>query len=181
MTSISEVFPWHYQILFMVLEPSVIFTSLFLVPTSPSNHFHSLAPSDSAGPFWSPSPVHKPCDAESAWNTPQLRGLWYAYIAALAFSGIIEPMLLYVARYKLRDVCDAEEVLKTVLFAFIAFDIFHAGATLAIAGVAAVLPGPHRHIYAMVNVWVPTAWMLLRMLWVVGVGRKFAITGIKRE
>lgn len=90
-------------------------------------------------------------------------------------------MLLYVARYKLRDICDAEEVIKTVLFAFLAFDIFHAGATLAVAGVAAVLPGPHGHTYAMVNVWVPTAWMLLRMLWVVGVGRKFAITGIKRE
>ncbi|RKK63874.1 hypothetical protein BFJ69_g16838 [Fusarium oxysporum] len=176
MTPISEVFPWHYQILFMVLEVHILPGSqLTEHPNDSSTAKYS------AGPFWSPSPLHKPCDAESAWNTPQLRGLWYAYIAALAFSGVIEPMVLYVARYKLRDIRDAEEVIKTVLFAFLAFDIFHAGATLAVTGVAAVLPGPHRHIYAMVNVWVPTAWMLLRMLWVVGVGRKFAITGIKRE
>ena len=62
-----------------------------------------------------------------------------------------------------------------------AFDLFHAGATLAVTGVAAVLPGPQSHVYAMVNVWVPMAWMLLRMLWMAGVGRKSAMTGIKRE
>ncbi|KAF5681257.1 hypothetical protein FHETE_46 [Fusarium heterosporum] len=94
MTAISAIFTWPYQFLFMVLEPSVIFASILLIPTSPSNHFQSLAPTNSAGPFWSPSSLHKSCDAESAWNTPQLRGLWYGYIAALAFSGLVEPMLL---------------------------------------------------------------------------------------
>ncbi|CCT71808.1 uncharacterized protein FFB20_14114 [Fusarium fujikuroi] len=181
MMQISEVFPWYYQLLFMILEPSVIFIALFFIPISPSNHFHSLAPSDSTGPFWSPSAIHKLCDAHSAWNTPQLRGLWYSYISALAFSGIIEPMVLYVARYKLRDIRDAEEVIKTVLVAFIAFDIFHASATLAVTGTAAALPGSQSHIYAMVNVWVPMAWMLLRILWIVGAGRKSAMTGMKRE
>ncbi|SPJ78799.1 uncharacterized protein FTOL_07190 [Fusarium torulosum] len=181
MSRIAEIFPWPYQFLFMILEPSVIFASLVLIPTSPSNHFHSLAPNDSAGRLWSPSPLYKPCDAESAWNTPQLRGLWYAYIAALSFSGAIEPMILYTARYKLRDSRDAEDVIKTVLFAFIAFDFFHAGATLAVTGAAAVLPGPQGNIYSMVNVWVPTAWMVLRMLWLVGVGRKSSTNAIKRE
>ncbi|CZR41760.1 uncharacterized protein FPRO_11350 [Fusarium proliferatum ET1] len=181
MMQISDVFPWYYQLLFMVLEPSVIFIALFFIPVSPSNHFHSLAPSDSTGPFWSPSAIHKLCDADSAWNTPQLRALWYSYISALAFSGVIEPMVLYVARYKLRDIRDAEEVIKTVLIAFIAFDLFHAGATLAVTGVAAVLPGSQSHIYAMVNVWAPMAWMLLRISWMAGVGRKSAMTGIKRE
>ncbi|KAH7239407.1 hypothetical protein BKA59DRAFT_548184 [Fusarium tricinctum] len=181
MARIAEIFPWPYQFLFMILEPSVIFASLTLIPTSPSNHFHSLAPTDSAGPFWSPSPLQKSCDAESAWNTPQLRGLWYVFMAALSFSGVIEPMLLYLARYKLRDTRDAEDVITTVLFAFIAFDVFHAGATLAVTGAAAVLPGPQGHIYAMVNVWVPMAWLVLRMLWLVGVGRKSATNAVKRE
>jgi uncharacterized RDD family membrane protein YckC len=90
-------------------------------------------------------------------------------------------MLLYTARYKLRDTRDAEDVIKTVLFAFIAFDVFHAGATLAVTGAAAVFPGPQGHIYSMVNVWVPTAWLVLRMLWLVGVGRKSATNAIKKE
>lgn len=90
-------------------------------------------------------------------------------------------MLLYLARYKLRDTRDAEDVIKTVLFAFIAFDVFHAAATLAVTGVAAVLPGPQGHIYAMVNVWVPMAWLVLRMLWLGGVGRKSATNAVKRE
>jgi hypothetical protein len=181
MMHISEIFPWYYQFLFMIFEPSVIFASLSMIPASPSNHFHSLAPTDSSGPFWSPSLVHEPCSAESAWNTPQLRSLWYVFMAALAFSGVIEPMLLYVARYKLRDVHDAEAVIKAVLVAFSAFDVFHAGATLAVTGLGAVLPGSQMHIYAMVNVWVPAAWMLLRTLWIVGVARESPINRAKRE
>ncbi|KAG8353995.1 hypothetical protein FVEN_g8250 [Fusarium venenatum] len=178
---ISEVFPWYYQYLFMVFEPSVIIVSLSLIPASPSNHFHSLAPNDSNGPFWSNSALHKSCDAETAWNTPQLRGLWYSYIGALAFSAVIEPLLLYVARYKLRDVSDAEEVIKAVLFAFFAFDVFHAGATLAVTGIGAALPGSQMHLYAMVNVWVPTAWMILRTLWITGVARKSLVNRMKSE
>ncbi|OBS23077.1 hypothetical protein FPOA_03640 [Fusarium poae] len=177
--SVSEIFPWHYQFLFMIFEPSVIFVSLSLIPASPSNHFHSLAPTDSAGTFWSPSPSQMTCDAESAWNTPQLRGLWYTYMGALAFSGVIEPILLYVARYRLRDVFDAEQVIRAVLIAFFAFDVFHAVATLAVTGVEAALPGSHMHIYAMVNVWVPTAWMLLRTSWIMGVARKSTVNKMK--
>lgn len=93
-------------------------------------------------------------------------------MSALAFSGVIEPLLLYVARYKLHDVRDAEQVIKAVLFAFMAFDVFHAGATLAVTGVAAALPGPRMNVYVMVNVWIPTAWLLLRTLWMVGIARK---------
>ncbi|KAJ4136583.1 hypothetical protein NW768_004200 [Fusarium equiseti] len=181
MTQVSEIFPWHYQFLFMVLEPTAIFTALLLIPVSPPNHFHSLAPDNSAGPFWSPSAFQTRCDAESAWNTPQLRGLWYAYMAVLAFSGVIEPMLLYVARYKLRDTSDVEQVIKAVLASFLVFDIFHAGATLAVTGIAAALPGSSMHVYAMVNVWVPVTWLLLRVSWMLGFGRKSAINRTKTE
>ncbi|KAM0294438.1 hypothetical protein HYE67_000102 [Fusarium culmorum] len=175
MTHVSEILPWHYQFAFMIFEPSVIFATIPLIPASPIDHFHSLAPADSAGPFWSPSLLHGSCDAASAWNTPQLRGLWYAFMSALAFSGVIEPLLLYVARYKLRDIHDAEQVIKAVLFAFMAFDVFHAGATLAVTGVAAALPGPRMNVYVMINVWIPTAWLLLRTLWMVGIARKSSI------
>jgi len=102
-------------------------------------------------------------------------------MAALAFSGVIEPMLLYVARYKLCDTSDAEQVIKAVLTSFLVFDIFHAGATLAVTGVAAALPGSSMHVYAMVNVWVPIAWLLLRVSWISGLGRKSAMNRIKTE
>ncbi|RGP81811.1 hypothetical protein FLONG3_6 [Fusarium longipes] len=181
MTRISDIFPWHYRFLFMVFEPTVIIVCLLLIPLSPSNHFHSLAPADSAGPFWSSSSFHSLCDAESSWNTPQLRGLWYTYMAALAFSGVIEPILLYVARYKLRDVHDAEEVIKAVLVAFLVFDVLHACATLAVTGLAAALPGSHMHVYAMVNVWIPMLWMTLRLSWMMGFARKSSIDEVKRD
>ena len=102
-------------------------------------------------------------------------------MAALAFSGVIEPMLLYVARYRLRDTSDAEQVVKAVLTSFLVFDIFHAGATLAVTGKAAALPGSSMHIYAMVNVWVPIAWLLLRVSWMLGFGRKSAVNRAKTE
>lgn len=102
-------------------------------------------------------------------------------MAALAFSGVIEPMLLYVARYRLRDTSDAEQVIKAVLSSFSVFDVFHAGATLAVTGVAAALPGSSMHIYAMVNVWVPIAWLLLRLSWILGLGRNSAVIRAKTE
>ena len=102
-------------------------------------------------------------------------------MAALAFSGVIEPILLYVARYKLRDASDAEQVITAVLSSFLVFDIFHAGATLAVTGVAAALPGADMHIYAMVNVWVPMLWLLLRVSWMLGLGRESILIRTKTE
>lgn len=152
----------------------MIFFSLFAIPSSPTNHFYSLAPSDSIGPLFTHSTLHLPCTAESAWHTPQLRSLWYVFMSALAFSAVIEPLVLHAARYNLRDVRDAEEVIKAVLLAFAAFDIFHAGATISVTGARAVIPGPWADVYAMVNVWVPVAWFCLRVLWFAGIGRRMA-------
>lgn len=65
-------------------------------------------------------------------------------------------------------------MVTAVLLAFIAFDILHATSVLGVVGVRAVLPGSDMDPYASVNVWVPMAWMGLRTLWLLGVGRDMA-------
>jgi hypothetical protein len=138
----------------------------------PASHFLSLAPSTSNGPFYSFNSSHAICGVESAWNTPQLRALWYVFIAAFIFSAIIEPLLLYAARYKLRDPRDAQEVVKAVLISFLAFDGLHMIATVAVVGFESVLPwGAKSEFYALINFWVPVAWGILRALWLSGIGR----------
>lgn len=111
------------------------------------------------------------CDPVAAWNTPQLRVLLYQTMAALGFSGVIGPMLIYTARYKLQNTRDAQVVVTAVLLAFMAFDVLHATSVLGVVGVKAVLPGSDMDPHASVNVWVPLAWMGVRTLWLLGVGR----------
>lgn len=95
-------------------------------------------------------------------------------MAALGFSGVIEPMLIYTARYKLQNTRDAQVVVTAVLLALMAFDVLHATSVLGVVGVKAVLPGSDMDPYASVNVWVPMAWIGVRTLWLLGVGRDMA-------
>ncbi|KAH8171100.1 hypothetical protein LIA77_09881 [Sarocladium implicatum] len=168
---ISKVFPWHYQLLFMVVEPGAIIFAMAALLADPTNHYRSLSPANPSGPFYTFSSSQPICGPLSAWNTPQLRALWYVLVAAFLFSGIVEPLVLYTARYKLRDARDAEEVVRAVLLAFLAFDVLHVGATLAVAGGEAAMLGPKGDFYVMINTYVPVGWMVLRSLWLLGVGR----------
>lgn len=139
----------------------------------PANHYLSLAPAHSSGPFYTFSSRHAICGVDSAWNTPQLRALWYVFVASFIFSGIVEPLLLYTARYKLRDARDVEEVVKAVLISFLVFDGLHIVATTAVGGFESVVPGgPKSEFYAMINFYVPIAWAALRMAWLAGFGRE---------
>lgn len=141
--------------------------------TDPASHYHSLAPASSSGPFYTFSSQHALCAVDSAWNTPQLRGLWYTLVSAFSFTVLVEPVVLYTARYRLRDAHDAEEVIKAVLLSFTVFDVFHAGATLAVTGIEAATPGHAKgFIYTMINVWAPVLWMVFRASWLLGIGRE---------
>ncbi|KAK0385362.1 hypothetical protein NLU13_7838 [Sarocladium strictum] len=151
---ISKVFPWYYQFLFMILEPGIILVAMPMILLDPANHFLSLAPTTSSGPFYKSNPAHSICSIESAWNTPQLRALWYVFTASFIFSGIVEPLLLYTARYKLRDARDAEEVVKAVLISMLTFDVLHITATTAVGGFESAIPwGVESELYAMINFW----------------------------
>jgi hypothetical protein len=88
-------------------------------------------------------------------------------MGALAFSAVVEPAVLYVAAYKLRDPQDGLAVVKTVLACFAVFDVFHALAAVAGSGFNAVLPVVGRGFdgFVAINFWVPLGWFLVRGLW----------------
>ena len=157
------------------------------IVADPANHFKSLAPANTTtGPLFEASSDVTPCTQAQAWHTPQLRSLLYLYMAALLFSAVVEPMLLYLARYKLRSVGDAERVMAGVLISFSFFDVAHALAAYLVAGPEAVLPAAdldlsNLELYACINVWVPTTWLLIRVLWFMGVGRASAVGHEKME
>ena len=75
-----------------------------------------------------------PCGYASAWQTPQLRAMLYQFMSALAFSAVIEPAILFVAVYRMKQTQDACSIIRTVLLSFLAFDFFHSSATLAVVG-----------------------------------------------
>lgn len=89
------------------------------------------------------------------------------YIASMAFSGIIEPALVYKALYKLESVRDAQIVLQVVECAMGVFDVMHAVAIWAVAGQEVVSDW-----YAGVHFWIPVGFFMVRTLWFLGVGRK---------
>lgn len=145
---------------------------------NPANHFFSLAPEASSGLLFNPEPTHLQCLQAAAWNTPQLRVLLYQLMAALAFSGVIEPALLYTARYKMENQRDAEKVIAAVLLSFGAFDILHLTSVIVVVGTELSIPTAmgtdwsNVDLYAGINIWVPVAWLVLRTLWLLGVGRE---------
>lgn len=171
----------------LVPQPAVIWVALAMIVINPANHFHSLAPPDSHGWAFESTPslgglATVTCSQPAAWNTPQLRALLYLYMGTLAFSAIIEPVVLYVAATQMESARDAERVVAAVLVAFAAFDLLHAGATVVVTGWERVLPGLESahggsgsgnglDLYACINVWVPLAWLVIRSAWFAGVGR----------
>lgn len=98
--------------------------------------------------------------------TPQINALQYYFISALAFSAVIEPVLLYVATHKLQDSHDSLMVVKAVLGCFAVFDVFHSVAAVAGGGIEAILPGSVGFMWEVgVNFWVPLAWFGVRGWW----------------
>lgn len=98
--------------------------------------------------------------------TPQVKALQYYFMGALAFSAVIEPLLLYVAVNKLRDPRDGRTVVKAVLASFAAFDIFHAAAAVAGSGIDALVPKTAAFdLYSAINFYVPMLWLVMRLTW----------------
>ncbi|KAF5008761.1 hypothetical protein FDECE_4999 [Fusarium decemcellulare] len=169
---ISRIFPPFYAFMFLTLEPAIIATSMIALVLSPTNFFISLAPDTSSGALFHKDPSTATCGASESWNTPQLRALHYQYMSAFAFSAVIEPLMLFIARYRISNSSDAEQVIRGVLLSFLAFDAFHAFATAVVVGLDAVLPwSTSVNWYSCINVWVPVAWMIVRTCWLVGAGR----------
>ncbi|PVH96962.1 hypothetical protein DM02DRAFT_616851 [Periconia macrospinosa] len=175
--TIAQIFPMPYSFLFLVMEPAVIGISLISIVVSPTNHYMSLAPPSSSGLLFSHIVERDVCGFLEAWHTPNIRVLLYQFMAALGFSAIIEPLLLYTARYKMENQKDAERAIAAVLAAFFAFDILHSLATIAVVGSKAVMPSLGMDwsgvdLYAAINFWVPVAWMMARASWFAGLGRR---------
>lgn len=109
------------------------------------------------------------------------------YMAAMAFSAIVEPLVLYVARYKLTGARDAQTVISVTLISFMAFDLFHSAASVSVSGFPAAIPSVNldlrspqldcskMDLYASINFWVPLVWLAARSLWLSGVGREVAV------
>ena len=107
--------------------------------------------------------------------TPQVKALQYYFMGALAFSAVVEPLLLYVAVYKLRDPRDSRTVVTALLASFAAFDIFHAAAAIAGSGMEALMPMTAEFdLYSAINFYVPMLWLVARIAW-------FKRTGGKRK
>lgn len=110
-------------------------------------------------------------------------------MGALFFSAVIEPLVLYVAAYRLESAKDVERVVGAVLVAFMAFDFVHSAATLSVVGWEAVLPEVITGVkgglvvLSCVNVWVPMLWAVLRGCWLAGLGREKAVqdVGMKQK
>lgn len=73
---------------------------------------------------------------------------------------------------------DAEKVIAAVLLSFGAFDILHLTSVIVVVGTEVSVPTAmgtdwsNVDLYAGINIWVPVAWLILRTLWLVGVGRE---------
>lgn len=105
--------------------------------------------------------------------TPQVKALQYYFMGALAFSAVVEPLLLYVAVHKLRDPRDSRTVVQAVLASFAAFDIFHAAAAIAGSGIRALVPMTEKwDAYSGINFYVPMVWLVARIAWFQSTGGK---------
>ena len=148
--------------------------AMLAIIADPENHYHSLAPPSSSGALFdaglSTSEERNPGDFASYWASPQSRALLYVYMSAGIFSVVIEALMLYAARFRLRDPYGAQVITQCVLVSFFVFDLLHAGGVLGVAGWERVW-GAQTDFYAAINVWVPVSWMVIRGLWLFGIGR----------
>jgi uncharacterized membrane protein YgcG len=134
--------------------------SLFVDPIA---HYTSLAPDPSLAKALTGQAL------DSIMNermTPQVKALQYYFMGALAFSAVIEPLLLYIAINKLKDPRDSRTVVQAVLASFAAFDIFHAAAAVAGSGIGALMPTTAGFdLYSGINFYVPMLWLVVRLTW----------------
>lgn len=149
---------------------------MLAIIADPANHYHSLAPPTSNGILFDPQSLSldqqaTPCNFSSYWASPESRALLYIYMSAMIFSAVIEPLLLFVARFRLRDPYGTQVVMQAVLASYFLFDCLHAGSTLAVVGWDKAW-GPQVDFYAAINVWAPVGWMAVRSLWFLGFGRE---------
>ena len=144
--------------------------SLVLDPVA---HYLSLAPDPSLGKALASSTGQALDQIMIERMTPQVKALQYYFMGALAFSAVIEPLLLYIAVNKLRDPRDSRTVVKAVLASFAAFDIFHAAAAIAGSGTGALMPmTADFDLYSAINFYVPMLWFVVRFAWFRGSGGK---------
>jgi hypothetical protein len=139
----------------------------------PIAHYQSLAPDPSLGKALASASGQALDQIIRERMTPQVKALQYYFMGALAFSAVIEPLLLYVAVNKLRDPRDSRTVVKAVLASFAAFDIFHAAAAIAGSGTGALMPmSAEFDLYSAINFYLPLLWFVVRFAWLGGSGMK---------
>jgi uncharacterized membrane protein YgcG len=129
----------------------------------PISHYTSLAPDSSLQKALTGQAMDQIINERM---TPQVKALQYYFMGALAFSAVIEPLLLYVAVNKLKDPRDSRIVVQAVLASFAAFDIFHAAAAIAGSGTGALVPMTAEFdFYSGINFYVPMLWLVARLTW----------------
>lgn len=139
----------------------------------PIAHYLSLAPDPSLQKALKSLTGQALDQVLHARMTPQVRALQYYLMGALAFSAVVEVVVLYVAVYKLKDPRDSRTVVQAVLASFAAFDVFHAAAAIAGSGYRAITPMTgESDLYSAVNFYVPMVWLLVRIAWFRRVGNK---------
>lgn len=145
----------------------------------PDHYYAVLAPPESEGVLFKPSSQlgATPCTARQAWNTPQFNIMLYQFMSAFFFSAIVEPVVLYTARYKMRNARDAELAIWGVETAMLVYDLMHSFAGVSVVGLGSVIPGfswSRVDGPATFNTW--SAWVLaaIRVAWLCGMGRDFA-------
>jgi hypothetical protein len=139
----------------------------------PIAHYQSLAPDPPLGKALASASGQALDQIMNERMTPQVKALQYYFMGALAFSAVIEPLLLYVAVNKLRDPQDSRTVVKAVLASFAAFDVFHAAAAIAGSGIGALVPMTAGFdLYSAINFYVPMLWFVVRIAWLRGSGGK---------
>lgn len=154
-------------------QPGVIIAALLSLVFDPIAHYLSLAPDLFLGKALESVTGQAFDQLMNERMTPQVRALQYYFMGALAFSAVVEAVVLYVAVYKLKDPEDSLMVVRAVLASFAAFDIFHAAAAIAGSGYRAIMPMMGElDLYSAVNFYVPMLWLSVRVAWFVGAVRK---------
>lgn len=163
----------------MLEQPIVIFSLWIGAMSKPDNYYAMLAPAGSEGFMYKLSldADATPCTARQAWNTPQVNIMLYQFMSAFFFSAIVEPVVLYTARYKMRNARDAELAIWAVEVSMLLYDLMHSFAGVSVVGLGTVIPGfswSRMDGAATFNTW--SAWILgaIRIAWLCGVGRDFA-------
>jgi hypothetical protein len=154
-------------------QPGVIVAALLSMVFDPDSHLQSMGPDRCSDTSYETAAGLIPGQSSHECMLPRIRALQYYFMAALAFSAFVEPAVLYVATYKLRDARDSQTVVRAVLASFAAFDIFHAVAAIAGSSFHAALPmAAEFDVYVAINFWIPLTWLVVRGTWFLGNGTK---------